>query len=72
MAALMVTAVPPSLGDVAESPSSWEIGFDRVVLGPSVGQGVTAHVYQARKALLCDHMHLPTCQALLDGRFQAV
>ena len=23
-AALMVTAVPPSLGDVAESPSSWE------------------------------------------------
>eukprot|EP00438_Fugacium_kawagutii_P036037 Skav221507 [mRNA] locus=scaffold2743:160975:162827:- [translate_table: standard] len=47
----MVTALPHG---VDGSPSFWEIAFDRIVLQDSVGQGVTAHVYQA----------------ILDGQYQ--
>ncbi|CAE7530709.1 unnamed protein product [Symbiodinium sp. CCMP2592] len=47
-------AAPPA---APAAPSfSWEIGFDRIVLERSVGQGVTAHVYEA----------------ILDGRYQEV
>lgn len=60
---LMVLAAPPApceamLAAPPTAPAapslSWEIGFDRIVLERSVGQGVTAHVYEA----------------ILDGRYQ--
>ncbi|CAK9005688.1 unnamed protein product [Durusdinium trenchii] len=41
----MVTALP--CGVVHAECASWEIAFDRILLERSVGQGVTAHVYQA-------------------------
>eukprot|EP00931_Biecheleriopsis_adriatica_P106257 TRINITY_DN80741_c0_g1_i1.p1 TRINITY_DN80741_c0_g1~~TRINITY_DN80741_c0_g1_i1.p1 ORF type:complete len:313 (+),score=53.77 TRINITY_DN80741_c0_g1_i1:61-999(+) len=49
---LMVMAAPPlsvsreGLPD-PEDPSAWEIAYDRVALGKTIGQGVTAKVYLA-------------------------